>query len=105
VDGWQLLANQLVPRALQRALDADKCCEQNVKLSRLDLLHSAQVQVGEFGQPLLSQTFGSALATDVCPESYQLRLNFLGGCHAPLSRKKGLDLNGLMGRNLHSEER
>lgn len=95
-----LLTEQFVPRALEAALNAHESGEQDVELSRLDLLHGAQVQIGEFGQPLLRQTFGGALAADVGPEAFELRLNFLGCRHALLSRKNGLDLNGLLGRNL-----
>ena len=83
-------AHEFVPLALQGALDADESGEEDVELTGFDLLHGAQVQVSEFGQPLLRQTFGGALAANVCPKPFELRLNFLGSSHALLSRKTAL---------------
>jgi hypothetical protein len=38
----------------------------------------------------LRHTFGGALAADIRPKPFELRLNFLGSGHAPLSRNNVL---------------
>ena len=95
VTQFVLLPDEFIRRTLQCALDADESCEEDIKLTgfdfsgrhsmscRLGFLDGAKIQVGKFSQPLLRQTSGSMLAADVRPESFKLRLNFLGGGSAP----------------------
>ncbi len=94
------ITDEFVPRALQGVMNASQRRQQNIHLTRFDLLDGSDVQVNQFRKPLLRQTFVGAFAPDICPELFELRSNLFGSRHSPLSRKNGVDLNGLLGRNL-----
>jgi hypothetical protein len=75
-----------LPRATEGALDADDGRQQDVDLASLDFLDGADVQVNEFGKPLLCDALGSALTADIYAELSELRLDFTIRRHAPLGR-------------------
>ena len=81
-------------------MDTDQGREQNVDLTRFDFLDGADIQVNEFCEPFLRETFAGPFAANTCAELFKLRLDFLADCHAPLSRQNAFDLNGLLGRNM-----
>lgn len=67
-------SNQSAPAALEGRLESDQGRHENIRLARLDLLDSSDVQFNEFGQTLLRHLLAHSLAADIRAEHFELLL-------------------------------
>ncbi len=81
--------HQIVPRALQCALKSKYCREKNRNVAGLDLLHRADIEVGELRQPFLRQIPLHPHSADVGSKGHSVGI-FSAFRHAPLGRTAGL---------------
>jgi len=69
----KLFSEQIFPVAFQGFLDSQHRREQNIYVASFDLLNRSWVELHQFGQPLLRQTFRVAQPSDGGSETFQLR--------------------------------
>ncbi len=85
-----LLRQQLVPRASQCLPNAECGRHEHIDVARLDFLDGADVEVNEFGQPLLGNPFFRPLAAHVGTDFLQVSFNGPIVWHALLGRSLAL---------------
>lgn len=93
-----LYRHQPSPWAVQHAEEANDSGQQDVDLSRLDLLHRTDIQVHKFSQPFLRDAPSHPLTTDVGPKRDAVGI-FPAFGHAPLRREANLTTTAQQGVN------
>lgn len=76
----------LIPRALKRLVDAQHGGDQDIDVSRFDLLDGAQIQIRQFREPFLRHAHGHPLPANIRAEQANHWLLMLLQGHALLGR-------------------
>ena len=84
------LGHEALPRAAECVLHSQDRSEEDVHVTGLDFLHRPDVQVHQFGEPLLGQVPTNPLTPQIGSEDSQLLLGWTGQGHAPLRRNAEL---------------
>ena len=82
--------DQFRPWTFQGTLDTQNRGKQQVYFTRLDFLKAAQMQIGEFGKPLLCQVFCVTFPAQICAEPLDVNPVFTRQWHALLRRNCNL---------------
>lgn len=84
--------HQAFPRTADRASEARGRRHEDIRLSRLDLLHGTDVEVGPLGKALLGEVGRTAFPADIRAKPQKRLLDVLFLWHALLCRIFPLDV-------------